>query len=144
MAITAQRTFETVGPVVRLPGTMTANVTYYKGQLLVWNAGLLTNPTNAANLVPAGVMTGQAFDPQNDGKLVLGAGDTAITGEVVRGKIWIPLSTAAVTSVGVIHYMTDNGDVTVTAGAKTWGVMCVGWKTGFVLLDFDNLQGAAA
>lgn len=143
MAITAERTFETVAPVVRLQGELTTNATYYKGQLVVWNNGRFANPTNAANLVPAGVLTGFGFDPTEGGTQVVPNGPTP-DAEVIRGKVWVPFSGAAQTDVGLIFYLADNGDVTKTAGNKTWGVLCVGFKTGYVLLDFDNLQGAAS
>lgn len=143
MAISAERTFETVGPVMRLEGQLTTNATYYKGQLVVWASGRLANPTDAANRVPAGVLGGYGFDPGDSGVQVVPNGPTPAA-EVVRGKVWVPFTGAAITDVGLIFYLADNGDVTKTAGDKTWGVLCVGFKTGHVLLDFDNLQGAAA
>lgn len=143
MAITAERTYETVAPVVRLEGVLGDDATYYKGQLVVIDAGKFASPTNAANKVPAGVLTGYGFDPTGGGALAVADGAT-VKGEVVRGKVWVPFTGAAQTDVGLLFYLVDNGDVSKTAGAKTWAVLCVGFKTGHVLLDFDNLQGAAA
>lgn len=143
MAITAQRTYETVGPVIRLSGLLADDATYYKGQLVVFDDGELASPTNAVNKVPAGVLGGYNFEPDSEGVLTVAA-SASVTGEVVRGKVWVPFTGAEQSDVGLIFYLADNGDVTKTAGTKTWGVLCVGFKSGHVLLDFDNLQGAAA
>ena len=139
MAITARRVYETVGPVIRVPGRLDDDATYYKGQLLVWNSGDLTSPTNAANLVPAGVWTGHGLGIGDD-SLRLASGSN-MDSEVMQGLIWVPFAAADQGDVGSIFYLVDNGDVSKTAGNKTWGVMCKGFKTGHVLLDFTHAYG---
>lgn len=142
MAITAKRTYEIQGAVERLPGKLVGNATYYQGQLLVLDGGYLAAPTNAANKVPVGVYDGFGADPET-GRLVVANGTTA-DGVAVRGIIKVPFSGAAQTDVGLLFYLADNGDVTKTAGFKTWAVLCVGFETGHVWLDFGSLHGAAA
>lgn len=142
MAITAKRAYETMGPSIRLPGKLVGNATYYPGQLLVIDGGYFAAPTNAANKVPVGVFDGTGIDPST-GSLVVANGATA-DGVALGGIVRVPFSGAAQTDVGLLFYLADNGDVTKTAGSKTWAVMCVGFETGYVWLDFGSLHGAAA
>lgn len=141
MAITAARIYETVGPVIRVPGKLDDDATFYKGQLLVWDSGLLSAPTNAANKVPAGVWTGHNLDISGDSyKTESGSKPDS---EVMQGLIWVPFTAAAEGDVGAVFYLVDNGDVSKTAGNKTWGVMCKSVDTvgKRVLLDFNHVYG---
>lgn len=142
MAITAKRTYEIQGDVKRIPGKLAGNATYYQGQLLVIDGGYLAAPTDAANKVPIGIYDGFGADPET-GKLVVANGATA-DGAALKGIVRVPFTNAAQTDVGLLFYMADNGTVTKTAGSKTWSVLCVGFETGYVWLDFDSLHGAAA
>lgn len=137
MAITAKRTYESVGPVNRLQGKLAASATYYDGQLVVLNAGLFTIPTDAAGRIPFGILTGFGMDPGAGSKVVAG-GDNAQDAEVIRGLVWVPFTGAAQADVGVPFFFADNGDVTKTAGTKNRSVLCVGFKAGHVLLDLNN------
>lgn len=139
--LTAPRPYETKGPTVRIQGTAKASSTFYRGGLLVWDGGDLANPTNAAGKMPAGIFTGTGVDAI--------AGDTGLTTpasplqtvDAENGLIWVPFSGAAKTDIGVVFYLADSATVTKTAGSKTIGVVCVGFKTGYVLLDFRNPVG---
>jgi len=59
--------------------------------------------------------------------------------EIERGWLWIPFSGAAQSDIGELFYLSDDEDVTQTAGSKAYALMCIGYKSGYVLLDFDNL-----
>lgn len=144
MAITAHREYETVGPIERLKGVIAASAVFYKGALVVIDGGYFNVPTDAANKIPIGVYDGGGMDVATDPlKLTApSSGMPEIT--VAHGKIWVPFTGAAQTDVGLLFFLADNGTVTKTAGSKTWKVPCVGFKTGYVLLDFTKLLGAAA
>lgn len=133
-ALTAARPlYEPVGPTVILPIASAGNDTYYQGAMIVADASGYGNvPSDAAALIPFGVYTGrqgQEFAVAN------GAHDMI---EVERGLQWIPLAGAAQTNVGEVFYLADDGTPTATIGTKTWGVLCVGFKAGYLLLDFDH------
>lgn len=137
MALSARRTYETVGPTVRIPGKAEESDTYYPGAILAYNAdGFLAVPGDNATDVPAGVYTGYGVDIDT-GTLVVGAGSNPDI-EVERGLVWVPYSSAAQTLVGTVIYVADDETLTGTAGSKIWGVPVVGFKTGYLLVDFAN------
>lgn len=141
MAITAKRTWETKGTCVQLSGKLAASLTAYQGQLVVLDGGFFNSPTDAANKIPIGVL--QWADGMVDGKIINGA--VATTDAIVeKGLIWVPFTNAAQTDVGLLFFLDDNGTVSKTSSSKTWKVVCEGFKTGYVLLNFDKLLGAAA
>jgi hypothetical protein len=142
MAITAAREYETMGPVVRVPGIAKASTTFYKGQLLAIDAGYFGPPTDAANKYPIGIYDGTGIDVGAKSLVAPASGMPTIV--AIQGKVWVPFTGAAQTDVGLLFFLADNGDVTKTAGNKTWKVPCVGFKTGHVLLDFTAVTGAAA
>ena len=133
MAITAARRYETVGPCVQLTLATAGNDTYYKGQLIAADDnGYAADPSDASTAVPMGVYTGhqgQAFE--------VASGDHDEIA-VETGLIWYPFSGAAQSDVGEVFYMSDNGTLTQTAGSKVWGLLCKGFKSGYVLIDFRN------
>ncbi len=139
MALTDKRTYETMGPTVRVAGVFKASDTYYKGAILCIDAsGLLAVGAGAATDIPAGMYTGFGMSP-GDAGLVAGAG-TALTGEVEKGKTWIPFSGAAQSDVGEMFYVAGDDTVTQTAGTNTVGMIAEAFKTGYVLLDFNSLM----
>lgn len=144
MAITAHREYETVGPIERLKGVIKASAVFYKGALVVIDGGYFGVPTDAANKVPIGVYDGGGMDVATDPLKLTAPSSGMPDVTVAHGKIWVPFANAAQTDVGALFYLADNGTVTKTAGSKTWGIMCIGFKTGYVLLDFGSLHGAAA
>lgn len=140
--LTARRTWSTKGPTLLLAGIPAASTTFYPGEYLVTNAsGLLEKPTDAATKVPMGVYTGSGVDAVNgDSSLTTASsGNGAIT--VERGPIWCPFASAAQADVGDVFYLADSGTVTKTAGNKTIGLLCLEFKTGYVLLDFAHPLG---
>jgi len=142
MAITTQRLFETVGPIVRLAGVAKASTTFVKGALVVIDGGYFGLPTDAANKYPVGIYDGTGCEPGADSLVAPASGMPTIA--AIQGKVWVPFTGAAQTDVGLLFYLADNGTVTKTAGSKTWSVPCVGFRTGEVLLDFTQVHGAAA
>jgi len=143
MAITAHREYETVGPVTRVEGVIKASAVFYKGALVVIDGGYFGVPTDAANKVPIGVYDGGGMDVDADPDKLTAPSTGMPTISVIQGKIWVPFSGAKQTDVGLLFFLSDNGTVTKTKGSKTWSVMCVGFKTDYVLLDFTSLHGAA-
>jgi hypothetical protein len=142
MAITTQREINTVGLVDRLAGVPKASEVLVKGSLVVIDAGYFAKPTDAANKYPVGIYEGVECEPGNDSYTAPSSGMPTVT--VARGKIWVPFTGAAQADVGLLFYLADNGTVTKTAGSKTWSVPAVGFKAGYVLLDFNQVHGAAA
>lgn len=134
MALSAARPlYETVGRTDILPIPSASSRTNYQGALIVIDASGYGNaPSDAAALIPLGVYTGRQGQA-----LVVGSSAHDVI-EVERGLQWVPFSGAALTDAGEVFYLADDGTVTKTIGSKTWGVLCLGFKTGYVLLDFDH------
>lgn len=138
MALTAKTQLEQLGPSVRIAGVFKASDTYYKGAILCNDTnGFLAVGAGAATDIPAGIYTGYGIDAGDDG-LEAGAG-TALDGEVEVGRFWVPFATAAQSDVGELFYVAGDDTVTQTVGTNAYGIMCIGFKTGFVLLDFAAL-----
>lgn len=139
MALSESITYETVGPMVRLSGAAAASDTYYKGAMLVYDAsGNLAAPSDTANVVPAGVYTGYGIDVSSSGDgLVVGSGENP-TIEVERGLVWIAHTGAAQTDVGATFFLTDDDTLADSASSANWEVLCVGFKTGYLLIDFAH------
>ena len=141
MALSARRTYQTMGPMTRVPGKAAASTTFYPGALLAFDAdGFLAIPGGAATDVPAGVYTGHGADIST-GSLVTGSGENPDI-EVEKGLVWVPFSTAAQTNVGEFFYLADDETVTQTAGTNGYKVPCVAFKAGYVLIDFNNVVEA--
>jgi len=132
-ALTAATKREFVGDQSILKLKTAGNDTYYEGALLQIDAdGYADVPSDTASLPPAGVYTGrqgQAFEVDN------GDHDEI---EVKRGKCWVAHTGAVQSDVGELFYLSDDNTLTQTAGSKTWALLCVGFKTGYVLVDFAN------
>ena len=132
MALTAPRQlYETQGQTNILEYPSAGNDIYYQGALMVSSAaGYADVPSDAAALIPLGVYTGRQGQ---EFSVASGAHDTI---EIEEGYVWVPFSGAAQTDVGEVFYLADDSTVTKTIGSKTWGIMCKGFKTGYVRLDF--------
>ena len=131
--LTESRDYQVKGPVLILDVEAAGNDTYYRGAMLVANAnGFADVPTDTANQLPLGVYTGR------QGQIVAVANGSHTKLELESGHILIPHSGAMQADVGKLFYLSDDGDVSETAGAKTWALKCKGWKPGFLLLDFAS------
>lgn len=137
MSLTDNRVYEAVGASTRLPGVAKDDAEYFRGALLVTGTdGKLTIPSDGANLIPAGYYTGHGMsEPYHS--LVVPSGQAPVIERIVA-YLWIPFAGAALADVGKIFYLADDSTVTKTAGTKTWGVLCEGYKDGYVLLNFNN------
>jgi hypothetical protein len=131
LSAASKRQFVGVPEVLKLKTA--GNDTYYEGALLQIDAdGYADVPSDTADLPPAGVYSGrqgQAFAVAN------GSHDEI---EVLRGKVWVAFSGAAQSDVGELFYLSDDNTLTQTAGSKNWALLCVGFKSGYVLVDFAN------
>jgi len=134
MALTAARTYEVSGRSSMNNVKTAGNDTYYMGAMLCADTnGYAAVPSDASTAMPLGVYTGrqgQAF--------AVASGDHDEV-ELEVGKIWIPFTGAAQSDVGELFYISDDGTLTQTASAKVWALRCIGFKTGYVLVDFANL-----
>jgi len=139
MALTAKRQLESKGRTEMIEGKFKASDVYYKGAILCFDtSGLLAVGAGAATDIPAGIYQGFGSDP-GDAGLTVGAGVNP-DGAVERGMFWIPFSGAAQSDAGEMFYVAGDDTVTQTAGTNTVGMMCLAFKTGYVLLDFANLM----
>ena len=131
-ALTAasKRTFVGVPEVLNLKTA--GNDTYFEGALLhIDTDGYADVPSDTAACPPIGVYSGrqgQSFAVDN------GDHDEI---EVLRGKCWVAFS-GAQSDVGELFYLSDDNTLTQTAGSKNWALLCVGYKSGYVLLDFAS------
>lgn len=132
--LTAPRTLEFVGVQEEMAPRVAASDTYYKGGVLVFTSGYAAAPTDAANLEVAGILSGDYGDGFRDNALVVASGSTP-RARLFKGKVWLPVSGAAQTDVGVIHYVADDQTMTKTAGSKTVGYRALDFKTGYLLFD---------
>lgn len=112
-----------------------ASYTLYKGAIVNIKAnGLAGKATDTAGETPVGVATE---------KTIL-AGASAETIVVEVGKLWIAKSDAAQTDVGEPIYATADDTVTTTVGTNTRILgLCVGFRTGYVLVD-TRIKGLQA
>ncbi len=134
MALTAKRKIDSVGTVNVLALATAGNDTYYEGALIAVDAdGYANVPSDAATAIPVGVYSGR-----QGGAFEVDDGDHDEI-EIERGLLWIPFAEAEQSDVGELFYMSDDEDVTQTAGSKAYAVMCVGYKSGYVLLDFSHI-----
>jgi len=126
MALTADRNYETVGPTVILEIEAGAADTLYKGAIVnIGTDGYLKVAADVASEVPIGVVKKQHVADGTSHEKVA----------VETGKIWLPHSGAAQTDVGAFFYAT--ADDTLADSAVNVGPLglCVGWKSGYVLID---------
>lgn len=134
MALSAARKIDKMGITDFVPIATAGNDTYYEGALIAIDAdGYAAVPTDAATAIPLGVYSGR----QGESFAVASGSHDKIA--VERGMIWIPFSGAAQSDVGELFYLSDDADLTQTAGSKAYALMCIGYKAGYVLIDFRNI-----
>ncbi|MDC7125770.1 MAG: hypothetical protein PQJ46_09390 [Spirochaetales bacterium] len=133
MGLEAQTQIEMLGPTHRIPGKLTAGDTYYKGGVM----GIIDGFFSASGGIPSGILTGYGFDPDDGGAKVVSSSDNP-DAEIDVGMAWVPYSGASQESVGDTFFLTDDNTVTTTAGDYA-GVLCRGYKSGYVLLDFRTV-----
>ncbi|HUW34104.1 MAG TPA: hypothetical protein VM223_21055 [Planctomycetota bacterium] len=134
MALTAAVKRTIVGESQIVSIASNGDDTYYEGALLVIDAnGYLNVPAGAATDIPAGAYTGR------QGQALAVASGSHDELEMERGLVWVPFSGAAQGDVGELFYPSDDSTMTQTAGSMKYAVMCVGFKTGYVLLDYRNI-----
>ena len=128
MALSADRNYETVGPTVILEIEAGAADTLYKGALVnIGTDGYLKVAADVANEVPIGVVKKQhVADGSSHDKVA-----------VETGKIWIAHTGAAQTDVGALFYATADDTLADTATNVGPAGLCVGWKSGYLLIDFN-------
>jgi hypothetical protein len=133
MGLAAKRVIEFQGPVVEKSGLAGQSITLYKGAIVVYSAGYLELPTDAAAKQVAGIYNGLS-DAGRDDALVIGAGAHPRV-EIESGWAWLPFSGAAQTDVGVLFYVADDTTVTKTAGSKTIMYRAEDFKAGYLLFN---------
>lgn len=133
--LTAPRNLETEGVQQERSALMGDSDTFYKGGIHVLSAGYAVVPTDAANLEVIGILTGDYVDGTHDTALVVASGAHP-RGCFKKGPTWVPVSGAAQTDVGTIHYPAGDDTMTKTAGSKTVGYRALDFKTGYLLFDF--------
>ena len=133
MALTAAVKREFVGHQEVIDIACAGNDTFYEGALLDIDAnGYLNVPSDTAALPPAGVYSGR------QGKAYAVASGSYPRLEMLRGKCWVAFSGAAQSDVGELFYLSDDNTLTQTAGSKSWGLLALDFKTGYVLVDFSK------
>tara|TARA_Y100000310_G_scaffold210165_2_gene210780 strand:+ start:2486 stop:2887 length:402 start_codon:yes stop_codon:yes gene_type:complete len=126
MALSADRRLETVGPVEVLDIESGAADELYQGALV--NAG-----TDGLIKVAADVTAEVCLGVMKKG-ITADAGTTKA--EVIASKVWVPHSGAAQTDVGALFYATADDTLADSASNVLAAGLCVGWKSGYVLIDF--------
>lgn len=133
MALSAATKREFVGDREILSIATAGNDTYYEGALLhIDTDGYADVPSDTAACPVLGVYSGR----QGQSFAVASGSHDRI--EVIRGKCWVAFSGAAQSDVGELFYLSDDNTLTQTAGSKTWGLLALDYKSGYVLVDFAN------
>ena len=135
MALTARVLREFHGEQDEIDLLLADSDIYYAGALLIVDAnGKAAVPSDTADLIPAGILTGKYSDGDSVDAKTIGASNT-VTGVFKRGLVWLPFATAAQSDVGEIFYISADDTLTQTAGSKTVGIRAIGFKTGYLLFD---------
>jgi hypothetical protein len=125
MALTADQEYESVGPTYVLAILAGAADTLYKGAIVqLEDDGYVEVPDDGAGSVNLGICK----------KQVVAAGSHTETVEVEMGKFWLAHSGAAQTDVGTLVYATADDTLAHSGTASALG-LCVGFKTGYLLVD---------
>ena len=135
MALTARVLREFHGEQDEIDLLLADSDIYYAGALLIVDAdGKAAVPSDTADLIPAGILTGKYSDGDSVDAKTIGASNT-VKGVFKRGKVWIPFANCAQSDVGEIFYISADDTLTQTAGSKTVGIRAIGFKTGYLLFD---------
>jgi len=133
-ALDAATTRKFVGQQEEISPKVAASDIYYRGAILCFDAsGYAAVPSDAAAIFPAGVVSGQYEKGVRDYAYSVGASEYP-RAVLYRGKVWLPLASAAQTDVGAYAYIADDNSLTLTAGLKT---------AVLVVLDVDVASGLA-
>ena len=135
MALSAKRTLEYRGAQDEIDLLFADTDIYYPGGLYIVDTdGKAAVPSDAALLIPIGIFTGETDDGDRSDAKTIGSSNT-LKGVFKRGKVWLPFSGAAQSDVGELFYISADDTLTQTASSKTVGLMCIGFKSGKVLVD---------
>lgn len=129
MALSADRIYEVQGQTEQLEVLLTQNDIYYKGAIIELTAagGLAVVASDAAGQgALSGIMTEH---------IEVASGVTTQKGVIEIGKVWLPFSGAAQSDVGDYVYATDDGTIAKTSNSSDPIGVCVGFKTGYLLVD---------
>jgi hypothetical protein len=141
-ALSAPTTRKFEGHQEEISPRVAASDTYYKGAVLCYNSdGYAAVPSDTAALHPAGIVTGQYEGGESEDEKVVGSGENP-RAVLRRGKVWLPLGSAAQTDVGELVYIADDGTLTQTSGSKTVAapVLDVDVGAGLVLVDIRQFS----
>jgi hypothetical protein len=118
--ITAPRGVNFEGTPRRISGVGAAATVLIRGMILVVNSsGYLVAPTDAAGLKAKGIFTGEVEGKGKNETYTTGAAETPRI-ECHTGPVWLPLASVAQTQDGEYAYLADSGNLTLTAGSKTF------------------------
>ena len=118
-----------MGPVEVLGIEAGAADTLYKGGLVnIGTDGYIKVAADVANEVCVGVMKKQH----------VADGSTHALIEIIASKVWIPHTGAAQTDVVALFYATADDTLADSATNVKAAGLCVGWKSGYVLIDFTR------
>jgi hypothetical protein len=139
MALSAARKLEFQGEPEEIDVQVAGNDTYYEGALLIADSdGYAAVPTDAAGLIPLGIVAGKYEGGISDSAYAVASGAHP-KAKLLRGKVWLPFS-GAQSDVGENFYLADDGTITQTAGSKTVILRPIGFKTGHLLFDLRQYQ----
>lgn len=136
-ALTAGVTRKYEGQQEEISPKVAASDTYYRGAILCYNSdGFAAVPSDTAALFPAGIVIGEYEGGVSEEAYEVGAASNP-RAVLRRGKVWLPLASAAQTDVGELVYILDDGTLTQTAGSKTVAapILDVDVSAGLVLVD---------
>lgn len=138
MALSAPVEREFEGEIELHEAACAGNDIFYRGALLCYDSnGYVAVPSDSAALWFAGMYTGKAENGVSDYAYSVPA-STYPKLQLAIGKIWVAFSGAAQSDVGELFYISDDNTLTQTAGSKTVAYLCVGYKSGYVLIDFRH------
>ena len=141
MALTARVTRSYVGQQDELDFLLADSDTYYAGGIVCNSSGKAAHiAAIAESQAILGILTGEYDDGDRVDAKVIGASNT-VRGVVKRGKIWLPHSGATIADVGALFTAdSDNSldGVPATANKRYIGYICIGFKSGLLLVDLRN------
>jgi hypothetical protein len=135
MSLTENYNYESEGHSRFLEIEAGAATTFYQGALVnIGTDGYLKLAEDIANEVPIGIVVKDHVADGSSHKKIL----------VETSKAWIAHTGAAQTDIGALFYAT--ADDTLADSATNVGPcgVCIGWKTGYLLIDFSVKKLVAA
>jgi hypothetical protein len=135
MALTADILLQSESEVKRMYKLQPlSNETFYKGSIVCANAsGLAQRAADTVNFKCFGVA--QFGFPNN---VTVAEGRTVLDYIVVEaGAFWMADAGSAQTDVGKLFYVVDDATVALSSTNSIPAGRCIGFKTGFRLIDFS-------